>query len=184
MKIEYLEDYESIKEAFLSRFVLSWEEFQVKSKDWLAERAERGYPIDERWYGQAFLWDKMDPAYAFTSMKEALEYLRARAGTVLFMTEKMDETTRKREVRYIARADAGELAGRIEEEWYESYRLAEQDMYNPDALPCDIYVFDQTMKWCVVFTHETSDFESELEDPMKAAESRCCIICDDSRTLI
>ena len=30
--------------------------------------------------------------------------------------------------------------------------------------------YDQTMDWCVVFTHETSDIESELDDPMKAAE--------------
>ncbi len=137
---------------------------------------DRGWPVDERWYDQAFLWDKMDPKYTFTSFKETLAYLRGKNGPVLFMTEKMDEDTRKRDVRYVARADASELADRIEEEWYEMYRLADQDMYNPDALPCDIYVFDQAMDWCVVFTHETSDFESELDDPMKAAESRCCII--------
>ena len=178
MKIEYLEDYKSIKEKFLSCFVRSWEEFQVSSKDWIAKMGDRGWPVDERWYDQAFLWDKMDPKYAFTSFKESLRFLRGKSGLVLFMTEKMDENTQKRNVRYVARADALELADRIEEEWYEMYRLAEQDMYNPDVLPDDIYVFDQTMDWCVVFTHETSDIESELDDLMKAAESRCCIICE------
>ena len=179
MKIVYLEDYESIKEKFLSRFVRSWEEFQISSKDWIAEMGERGWPVDERWNDQAFLWDKMDPKYSFTSFNEALNFLREKSGSVLFMTETdILDNARKRNVRYIARADAVELADRIEEEWYEMYRLAEQEMYNPDALPCDIYVFDQSMDWCVVFTHETSDIESELDDPMKAAESRCCIICD------
>ncbi|MBO4687275.1 MAG: hypothetical protein J5636_02065 [Clostridiales bacterium] len=176
MTMEYLEDFESIKEAFLARFVLSWEEFQVRSKDWIEKMRDRGRPVDMRWYDQAFLWDKMDPAYAFTSFQEALACLRGKSGSVLLMTEKLDETTRKRNVTSVARADACELADRIEEDWFESYRLAEQYMYNPDALPSDIYVFDQTMEWCVVFTHETSDIESELDDPMKAAESRCCII--------
>ena len=48
MKIVYLEDYESIKEKFLSRFVRSWEEFQISSKDWIAEMGERGWPVEER----------------------------------------------------------------------------------------------------------------------------------------
>ena len=176
MKIEYLEDFEDIKESFISKFVLSWEDFQVRSRSWIKKMGDRGWSVDTGWYDQAFLWDKMDPAYTFTSMKEALAFLREKTGTVLFMTEEMNESTKKRTVRYVARTDAVELADRIEEEWYEMYRLVEQEMYNPDTLPCDIYVFDQTMNWCVVFTHETSDIESELDDPMKAAESRCCII--------
>ena len=176
MEIDYLEDFESIKESFLSRFVLSWEDFQVKSKAWIEKMGNRGWPVDTRWYDQAFLWDKMDPSHTFTSMKEALAFLRGKTGTVLFMTEKLDENTRKRDIDYVARANAAELADRIEEEWYEMYRLLEQEMYNPDALPCDIYVFNEAMDWCVVFTHETSDIENELDDPMKAAESRCCLI--------
>ena len=70
------------------------------------------------------------------------------------------------------------LAARIEQEWYDSYRLAEQNMYDADAfLPEDLYVFDASMKWCVVFTHETTDWESEIDNPMKAAQTRYCIIC-------
>ena len=61
---------------------------------------------------------------------------------------------------------------------YDSYRLAMQNRYDADAfLPGDFYVFDSSMTWCVVFTHETTDWESELDNPMKAAESRVCIIC-------
>ena len=40
MKIEYLEDYKSIKEKFLSCFIRSWEEFQVSSKDWIAKMGD------------------------------------------------------------------------------------------------------------------------------------------------
>ena len=81
-------------------------------------------------------------------------------------------------VDFTAEADAHTLAARIEQEWYDDYRLEEQNMYNPNAyFPSEVYVFDATMNWCVVFTHETTDWESELENPMKAAESRVCIIC-------
>ena len=63
-------------------------------------------------------------------------------------------------------------------EWFEDYRLAMEDRYNPHhVLPDELYVFDNTMTWCVVFTHETTDWESESDDPMKAAESRYCILC-------
>ena len=103
MKIVYLEDYESIKEKFLSRFVRSWKEFQISSKDWIADMGERGWPVDERWYDQAFLWDKMDPKYSFTSFNEALNFLREKSGSVLFMTETdVIDNARKRNVRYIA----------------------------------------------------------------------------------
>ena len=51
-------------------------------------------------------------------------------------------------------------------------------MYNPNPiLPEDLYVFDSSMSWFVVFTHETNDWETE--DLMKEAESRYCIIYSD-----
>ena len=50
-------------------------------------------------------------------------------------------------------------------------------MYNPDAvLPEDLYVFDESMTWLVVFTHETTDWEFDENNPMKQAETRYCII--------
>ena len=52
-------------------------------------------------------------------------------------------------------------------------------MYNPDAiLSDDLYVFDCSMKRCVVFTHETTHWESEVDNPMKDAQSRLCIVCN------
>ena len=35
-------------------------------------------------------------------------------------------------------------------------------MYNPDfILPENLYVFDNSMDWVIVFTHETQDWETE-----------------------
>ena len=92
------------------------------------------------------------------------------------MTEKGEKNIfkGKKTVDFIAETDAHALAAKIEQEWYDSYRLAEQDMYDA-ILPDDLYVFDYSMQWCVVFTHETTNWESD--SLMKVAESRYFIIC-------
>lgn len=181
MNIEYLENTTDIGEAFKNRFVLTWDSFQVRHKDWIDEMNRRNYPIDKQWYDQAYMWDRMDPAFSHVSMKEALDYLRRHFGTVLFMTEKGERECFQgaKTIDFIAKVNSDQLADRIEFEWYESYRLVEQDRYIPDALPDDLYVFDSSMKWCVVFTHETTDWEAEkAHDWMKVAQSRYCIICE------
>lgn len=180
MNIKFLDNARKISEEFINRFVMSWEGFQVKQKDWISKMAESNYPITIDWYEKAYMWDKMNPDFASVSMEAALAFLKEHSGPVCFMTEKGEDIYYhgKKHVDYIAEADAHILAARIEKDWYDSYRLAAQNMYDPDAfLPEDLYVFDASMKWCVVFTHETTDWEAGLEKPMKEAESRYCIIC-------
>ena len=180
MNIKMLDNANDISKAFIDHFVMSWDEFQVKQKDWIAEMSKTNYPINTVWYEQSYMWDRMNPDFPRVSMEEALAFLRGHSGSIFFMTEKGEDIyyQGKKSVDFIAEADAHALAERIEQEWYNSYRLAEQNMYDADAfLPEDLYVFDVSMKWCVVFTHETTNWESEIDDPMKAAESRYCIIC-------
>ena len=56
-------------------------------------------------------------------------------------------------------------------------------MYNPNrVLPYEVYVTDRDMTWLIAFTNETTDWDSELTDPMKAAESRYCICTKSSET--
>lgn len=182
MEIEYLDEITEIGEAFINRFVLPWESFRIKHKDWIDKMGEQHHPIDRQWYDQAYLWDKMDPSYPGVSMEEALERLRGHCGTVLFMSEKSERGSLQgtKTIDYVAKADSDQLADRIEFEWYESYRLIEQHRFIPDALPGDLYVFDPSMKWCIVFAHETTDWEAETADDwMKAAQSRYCIICEE-----
>ena len=38
MKIVLLNNAEEIRKQFMQHFVLSWEEFQVKQKDWISEK--------------------------------------------------------------------------------------------------------------------------------------------------
>jgi hypothetical protein len=60
-------------------------------------------------------------------------------------------------------ADPCELADRIEHEWKEYPRLsgeAPQEL----TLPEELYVFDTTLDWVIIFTHET----------VTAPETRLC----------
>ena len=112
-------------------------------------------------------------------MKTALDYLRERPGQVQVMTEKQEKLFLDEEtsIDTVAAVNACSLADRIEHDWYESYRLAENDMFVPNAIAEDLYVFDDSLEWCVVFTHETTDWESEKnEDMMTVARSRYCLL--------
>ncbi len=184
MEIQLIENALEIRDKFINNFVLSWDEFQIKQKDWIAEMAKNKYAIDINWYKQAYLWDKLNFDFPVASFSDALSALKAHAGKVLIMSE--DETlccpselfyNNEKIKNFVGKVYAEELAALIEDEWYDSYKLAAQNMYNPDAvLPEDLYVFDESMTWLVVFTHETTDWEFDENNPMKQAETRYCII--------
>lgn len=184
MKMTFLENPPELRSRFFRRFVLTWEEFQVHHADWIAKLAEKSYTIDLKWYEQAYMWDRMSHDFPRVSFREALAFLRAREVPVIFLSEAPGHHSRPRlswekvhHTDFAVTCDATQLADLIEAEWFEEYRLAEENMYNPDpVLPSDVYVFDRDMTWCAVFTHETTDWDSELTDPMKAAESRYCIL--------
>ena len=185
MDIKFLENPQYYREKFTEKFLMTWDEFQVVFKEFILNMEKNNKTIfDINMFNDSHMWDKMHPDYPKVSFNEALEYLKKIKGDVVFMSE--DEKThhysflRYNGIEYknfVAKADANELAELIENEWFESYRLAEQNMYNPEEiLPADLYVFDSTMSWFIVFTHETTDWESEIDEPMKAAASRYCII--------
>lgn len=177
MYYKSLDHPETIRQAFMNRFVLSWDAFQTQHKDWIAKMAKTNHPVTQDWYHRAFMWEKMDSKYQSVSMKDAIAFLKEQNGNVFFITEGGDPSY-CRLVDFTAEADARILAARIAHEWYDGHRLGAQNRYNPDALfPEEVYVFDASMKWCVAFTHETTDWEAELDDPMRVAESRVCILC-------
>ena len=178
MEFKLVENTKELSESFIARFIMSWEEFRIELKDFIAEMEKSNHPVDFAFYEQSLFWDRMSSKFPCVSLEEALDFLRKLSGPVFFMSEKREEGScqGKRVVDFIAEADAHALAAKIKQEWYDSYRLAMEYRYDPNAiLPEDLYVFDSSMTWCVVFTHETTDWESD--DPMKEAESRVCIIC-------
>ena len=149
-----------MRRDFMDAFVLSKEEFLSLQPDFAAYADAHGVDFDE-WYAEAYLWEKLSPDLPAVDFDTALSLLREREGTVLFMSE--SESTHKpcallhrgREVwDFVAMADAGELADRIGYEWREYPRLTREAPHEL-TLPEDLYVFDTTLEWVIVFTHET-----------------------------
>jgi hypothetical protein len=175
MDVRFLEAADEIRERFIKQFILSWEEFQRQHRPLIAKRAKTRYPIDLQWYQDSYLWDKADPIFQSISFADALTFLQQQSGKVLFMSEQGKYTTKQ--IRdSVGEADARELAAEIKKEWLDSYTLS-PGWYDPDAfLTDDLYVFDLSMQWCVIFTHETTLDDPDPEDIMQEAESRLCLI--------
>ena len=160
MKIELFVLPSVMRRDFMDAFVLSKEDFELLYPACREESEAMGGDFDE-WYAEAYLWEKMSPDLPAVDFDTALSLLRSREGTVLFMSE--SESTHKpcglihygREVcDFVAMADAGELADRIEYEWREYPRLTREAPHEL-TLPEDLYVYDTTLDWVIVFTHKT-----------------------------
>lgn len=184
MNFTLLKDPDGIRARFREKFVPAWAEFQVHHANWIAEVAARNYVIDADWYAQSYMWERFPPDVPYATMEEALSFLRTRTDSVYLISEAANHHSHPRlsiagvhHTNFAALCNATELADLIKHEWFEDYRLSMQNMYDPDpVLPSELYIFDPEMTWCAVFTHETTDWESELDDPMKAAQSRYCMI--------
>ena len=184
MKLTLLPDRQDLRARFKAQFLMTWEEFRVVHSQMIANMAEPYQVFDEQRYESSFMWDRMPLSFSVVSFDDALKALREIGGDVLVMGE--DDAVGccnaltycgEKIHEFIFRTDAQALAECIEFEWYESYRLAELNMYLADALlPEDVYVFNERMDWVIVFTHETSDWDAERYDMMKAAKSRVCIM--------
>lgn len=176
MKIELFVLPQKTRKDFTDAFILTKEEWQMLHPDFVS-RISSGY---DDWYDRAYLWDKMSPDLPVVTVREALRLLRCREGRVLFMSEPEISGNpggliyRGRQVHdYVAMAHALELADRIEYEWFESHRLWLENRYLSDTiLPEDLYVFDTSLDWVIVFTHET---DPDYDEKPEGAETRFCM---------
>lgn len=172
-------DSAALRQAFIRKFTMPWEEFQVTHKDWIDGLAAKNHTVT---YGELYLWDLMD--HRAISFATALDFLRSMSGDVCITSERESngghhafEIDGAEYTEVVIRGSAAELADLIEYEWYEPYRLDALGMYlTHTVLPADLYVFDESMERLLVFTHETDFWELEDEQPMKCAASRFCMM--------
>ena len=88
MYIKLLDNAKDIRKAFIDRFVVPWEEFQIQHKDWIIEMSKTNHLITADWYKKSFLWKKMNSHFLTVSFNEALAFLKEHSGPVFFITEK------------------------------------------------------------------------------------------------
>lgn len=170
MNYRLLPEHHSIREAFREAFVMSYPKFTASQGEWIATS---GVEFNEEYYDKMFMWDKLLKNAHEISFADALALLKGQTEEVFFLTESPKCCTREfcqlnSRNEFVAAAAAKELAECISYEWFTEYELFEKGCHLADPiLPSDLYVFDKTFSWCLIFTHETDETES--------ADSRFCL---------
>lgn len=176
MNYRLLQESKTIRGRFLDSFIQPYSEFVSTHSEWIASLRtafNRGY------YDSMFMWDRLKPGAREISFADALTLLKSKMEEVYFLAEVPKCTAREfcrlnSRIEFTAAAVPGELAECICYEWFTEYELFEQGCYLADPiLPSDLYVFDETYSWCIIFTHETDETES--------AESRFCLCIGNIR---
>ena len=114
--------------------------------------------------GCRFLWDcpKNLPGKRGCTQEEAAAFLK-RFESVYFMWDHWrDRTVFADEYPNAVIAASGGEVGRLAvDEWNAEIEAEKHDCYiERPQLPSDIYVFDDSFSWYVVFTHEFNDCEN------------------------
>ena len=174
MNYKLLPEPQKIRQKFIDTFVLSYSEFISLHKEYISGlQAE----FNEEYYNQMFMWDRIIKSAREISFSDALALLKNKTGEILFLTEFYNSTEFSGHEftilnaysEFTAASYPQELAECISHEWFTMYELYEKDSYRDDwILPQDLYVFDKSFSWCLIFTHET-DWETE------SADSRVCL---------
>lgn len=175
MQIKRLDHAQDIRAAFVQKFIMEWQEYQIVRKKFVNQ-----WCINESNFDRMLMWDKMRPEYPTVSFRAALALLRSLPGEVLFLSEGPNyphacelRLEGQKYPHFVAAADARELADLIEFEWMEDARLSMNMQYFANkVLPEDVYICTPDFAKLIVFTHE---WECESEYAVEAAESRLCI---------
>ncbi len=173
MEYTLLPNQAQIRHLFIEEFVSSYESFSIQNKEWTARLRT---DFTKEYYDKMFMWDRTIKSAHKIRFSDALAVLMAKECEVLFLTEAPQWPIQEfcklnNQNEFAASADAKDLAKCISYEWFAQYELFEQGRYLADTiLPSDLYVFDETYSWCLIFTHETDETET--------AASRVCLVID------
>lgn len=141
-----------LREDFIKRFV-----------DTNCEYYRKYFASDPTPHG--FLWDCLNAAGQVVTQEQAAELLE-RFERVYFIWDTWREGTvfADEYPNSVIETSGGELGRLAVGEWNAEIEAEKHDCYiEHPQLPSDIYVFDNSFSWCVVFTHESNDCDS-LDD--------------------
>jgi hypothetical protein len=147
------DDKSELRKNFIEKFVDTKKESYKKHIATLKE-----YPDGMCYDG--YLWDSLKADYTLIErkMEQAITFLESK-GKVFVMWDIFSKhrvpLNRIFSSKYpkdtLIEIDSLELSKFISREWREDYRSDEK------YLPEDFYIFDNTMNWYVIFTHEGYD---------------------------
>lgn len=176
MEYKLLTNSKTIRSLFIAQFVESFEEFSEHHQEFISRLRTA---FNREYYDKMFMWDRIWKNVRQISFADALDILKKKEQPVLFLTESPQVEVREycklnNQCEFVAQAEASDLAECISYEWFAEYKLLAQNCSLADPiLPSDLYVFDDSYTWCLIFTHETDDW-----DNWENADARVCFLID------
>jgi hypothetical protein len=82
LNIPILKNGTEVRQTFIKKFTIPWDEFQISHKKWIDYAATQNYKVT---YEKLHLWELMD--YRAISFTRSLEFLRAMPGEMYLMSE-------------------------------------------------------------------------------------------------
>lgn len=167
-----------IRERFEKSFIETPQEYELSSAKWREEyyaanpNAPR-YPIPK--YDEVIYWSKIK-SYKEIAFADAISFLSTVGKPVYFMSDLELEgyvgmhllNDDKASIGFVAiHNDSKAFAEFIYDEWKLCYTFDyenEEEWFEP-ILPDDLYVFDDSFSWMLVFTHHNvDDFAPDREE--------------------
>ena len=81
--IALVDNANEIRQAFIEKFTMTWDEFKITHKEWIDALAAKNYTVT---YEERLLWELMD--HRAISFAKALDFLRTMQGDVSVMSER------------------------------------------------------------------------------------------------
>ena len=169
-----------VRQKFEEAFIETPQEYEISYMKWAEEFAQLQPEIAKRCigdYSSIIYWNKLKDCNREISFDDAISFLKGIKNPVYFLSDPPLETTRmnvlgNEPVGFVAKTnDPQFFAEYIYDEWRMIYTLPDDQWVDP-LLPWDLYVFDDSFKWMLFFSHHNiDDFE---ESDNECSWNRLC----------
>ena len=147
-----------IRIRFISYFVMP---YNLCKKRYNERFKDKRYEYTFKKYREDFMWCRFPDDAIEMCFEHAIDFLSKKSSNVFFMSEDVGngsmnycefEQGNNNRGR-VASVNAKDLAYTIKHEW--KLKSTEETYFQQEyILPDDLYVFDDSFLWCIVFTHE------------------------------
>lgn len=180
------EQAKQVRQAFENAFIETPEEYMTDCIKWREEYFSANpnahvYPLPK--FDEVIYWSKIK-CYKEIDFAEAISFLSSISNPVYFMSDLALEgyvgmhllNDPRASIGFVAvHDDPKSFAEHIYDEWKRSYTYDyenEEEWFEP-LLPEDLYVFDDSFSWMLVFTHHNVD--DFIPEP-PSGDNRSCFI--------
>ena len=183
------EKVKRVRQAFEVAFIETPEEFMASTLKWREKLYSENpnapiVPIPK--YDEVIYWAKIKN-YKEATFAEALSFLSNISNPVYFMSDLPLNgyvnmhflNDPKATIGFIAvHNDAKEFAQFIYDEWklYNTFDCEQEGAWFEPLLPDDLYVFDDSFSWLLVFTHHNADDFDPDRPRSQNSYNRACFV--------